>query len=158
TRDSRSPSARSAAGTDASSLARAVAGRTTTSDARSSPRSPAFTSRSSSGARSPSDPPVGPPPSFSAPPSFGVAPGSHEGASPMKIAVPRETAPGERRVALTPEAAGALVKTNLELLVEAGAGEGAFHADAAFEKAGARIVSGAAALYGQADVVLKVQK
>src|SRR5215467_13539656 len=76
----------------------------------------------------------------------------------MKIAVPRETAPGERRVALTPDAAGALVKTNLEVLIETGAGEGAFHSDAAFEKAGARIVSGVRALYEQAEVVLKVQK
>ena len=76
----------------------------------------------------------------------------------MKIAVPRETAPGERRVALTPNAAAALVKSGLEVLVEAGAGEGAFHSDAAFEKAGARIVPDAATLYGQGDVVLKVQK
>src|SRR5436189_2511354 len=76
----------------------------------------------------------------------------------LKIAVPREIAPGERRVALTPEATAALVKSGVELLVESGAGEGAFHPDAAFEKAGARIVPGAAALYGQADIVLKVQK
>jgi proton-translocating NAD(P)+ transhydrogenase subunit alpha len=76
----------------------------------------------------------------------------------MKIAVPRETVPGERRVALIPDAAGTLVKAGLEVLVEAGAGAGAFHADAAFEKAGARIVPDAATLYGQADVVLKVQK
>ncbi len=76
----------------------------------------------------------------------------------MKIAVPREIAPGERRVALTPEAAAALVKSGPEVLVEAGAGEGAFHSDAAFETAGARIVPDAGTLYGQADVVLKVQK
>ncbi len=76
----------------------------------------------------------------------------------MKVAVPRETAPGERRVALTPDAAAALVKGGLEVLVETAAGDGAFHADAAFEKAGARIVPDAGALYGQADVVLKVQK
>jgi NAD(P) transhydrogenase subunit alpha len=76
----------------------------------------------------------------------------------MKIAVPRETVPGERRVALIPEAAATLVKAGLEVLVEAGAGAGAFHADAAFEKAGARVVPDAATLYGQADVVLKVQK
>jgi NAD(P) transhydrogenase subunit alpha len=78
--------------------------------------------------------------------------------APLKIAVPREIAPGERRVALTPEAAAALVKSGVEVLVESGAGEGAFHPDAAFEKAGARVVPGAAALYDQADVVLKVQK
>ena len=76
----------------------------------------------------------------------------------MKVAVPRETAAGERRVALTPDAAAGLVKSGLEVLVETGAGDGAFHADAAFEKAGARIVPDAATLYGQADVVLKVQK
>ncbi len=76
----------------------------------------------------------------------------------MKIAVPREIAPGERRVAVTPDAAAALVKGGLEVAVEAGAGEGAFHADAAFEKAGARIAPDAATLYRDADVVLKVQK
>jgi NAD(P) transhydrogenase subunit alpha len=76
----------------------------------------------------------------------------------MKIAIPREVVPGERRVALTPDAAAALAKTGLELLVETGAGSGAFHSDAAFEKAGARIVPDAATLYGQGDVVLKVQK
>jgi NAD(P) transhydrogenase subunit alpha len=76
----------------------------------------------------------------------------------MKVAVPRETAAGERRVALVPDAAAGLAKSGLEVLVEKGAGDGAFHADAAFEKAGARIVPDAAALYGQADVVLKVQR
>jgi NAD(P) transhydrogenase subunit alpha len=76
----------------------------------------------------------------------------------MKVAVPRETMPGERRVALTPDAAAALVKSGLEVLVEAGAGEGAFHADAAFERAGARLVADAPTLLGRADVVLKVQR
>src|SRR5439155_508066 len=52
----------------------------------------------------------------------------------------------------------ALVKGGLEVLVETGAGEGAFHTDAAFEKAGVRIVPDASTLYGQADVVLKVQR
>ena len=76
----------------------------------------------------------------------------------MKIAVPKETAAGERRIALVPDAVAPLVKSGLEVLVERAAGEGAFHADAAFEKVGARIVPDAGALYGQADVVLKVQK
>jgi NAD(P) transhydrogenase subunit alpha len=76
----------------------------------------------------------------------------------MRIAVPKEIAPRERRVALTPDAAAGLVKDGLEVLVEAGAGEGAFHADGAFEKAGARIVSDAATLYADADVIVKVQK
>jgi NAD(P) transhydrogenase subunit alpha len=76
----------------------------------------------------------------------------------MKLAVPRETAPGERRVALTPDAVAALVKSGIEVLVEAGAGAGAFHSDADFQTAGARIVPDAAALYGEADVVAKVQR
>src|ERR1044072_9274031 len=76
----------------------------------------------------------------------------------MKIAVPKEIAPGERRLARTPDAAAALVKSGLDVVVERGAGEGAFHADAAFEAAGARIVPDAATLVGDADVVVKVQK
>jgi len=76
----------------------------------------------------------------------------------MKIAVPREILPGERRVALTPDAAAGLVKGGLEVLVESGAGEGAFHRDGDFEKAGARIAPDGATLWAQADVVLKVQR
>ena len=76
----------------------------------------------------------------------------------MKIAVPREVAPGERRVALTPDAVAALVKGGLEVCVEAGAGAGAFHADAAYERAGATLAADAAALFAQCDIVLKVQK
>src|SRR5215467_11619344 len=76
----------------------------------------------------------------------------------MKVAVPRERARGERRVALTPDAVAALVKGGTEVLVESGAGTGAFHADSAFEEAGARIVADTGALYAGADVLLKVQK
>jgi NAD(P) transhydrogenase subunit alpha len=76
----------------------------------------------------------------------------------MRIAVPKEITPGERRVALTPDVVPGLVKGGLEVLIEHGAGDGAFHADAAFEKAGASIAADAGTLYGQADVVLKVQK
>jgi NAD(P) transhydrogenase subunit alpha len=76
----------------------------------------------------------------------------------MNVAVPREAAPGERRVALTPDAVAALVKSGLQVLVERGAGQGAFHADAAYEQAGARVVADAGVLYGEAAVVLKVQK
>jgi NAD(P) transhydrogenase subunit alpha len=76
----------------------------------------------------------------------------------MKVAVPKEIAPREGRVALTPDATAALVKGGLEIHVQSGAGAGAFHSDAAFEKAGATIVADAVGLYGRADVVLKVQK
>lgn len=76
----------------------------------------------------------------------------------MKIGVPKEIASGERRIALTPEAVAGLVKSKLEVLIEAGAGEGAFHLDTAFTQAGAQIVPDATTLYSQADVVTKVQK
>ncbi len=76
----------------------------------------------------------------------------------MRIGVPREIADGERRVALVPDTIGPLVKSGLEVLVETRAGDGAFHADASYQQAGARIVPDARTLYGDADVVLKVQR
>ena len=76
---------------------------------------------------------------------------------PMKVGVARESAAGERRVALVPEALGKLTAAGLEILVEAGAGAGAMIPDQAFVDAGASVVS-AADLYATADVVLRVQK
>jgi NAD(P) transhydrogenase subunit alpha len=75
----------------------------------------------------------------------------------MKVGVARETAAGERRVALVPEVLGKLTAAGLQVLVEAGAGSGAAIPDSAYAEAGAQIVS-TADLYGQSDVVLKVQK
>ena len=74
----------------------------------------------------------------------------------MKIAVPRESAPGETRVALTPQAAGQLAGDGVEVLIQAGAGDGSFLSDEAYREAGATIVPDAPALYGQADMVLRV--
>jgi NAD(P) transhydrogenase subunit alpha len=74
----------------------------------------------------------------------------------MKIAVPRETAEGETRVALTPQIAGQLVADGAEVLVQAGAGEASSNTDEAYREAGATIVPDAPALYGQADVILRV--
>jgi NAD(P) transhydrogenase subunit alpha len=76
----------------------------------------------------------------------------------MKVAIPKETAADERRVALVPDAVPPLTKLGLEILVEKGAGDGAYFADADYEKAGAKIVADAASLLSQADIVLKVQK
>ncbi len=56
----------------------------------------------------------------------------------MQIGVPRETAPGERRVALVPDVAAKLVARGLEVVVEPGAGAGARLADEAYEAIGAR--------------------
>jgi H+-translocating NAD(P) transhydrogenase subunit alpha len=75
----------------------------------------------------------------------------------MKVGVARETAPGERRVALVPEALGRLKAAGLEILVESGAGAGALIPDQAYVDAGASVVS-AVELYGQSDVILRVQK
>lgn len=75
----------------------------------------------------------------------------------MKVGVAKETAPGERRVALVPEAIDRLAKAGLEVLVEAGAGAGALIPDQAFTDAGARIVS-AVELYAQSDVILRVAR
>lgn len=75
----------------------------------------------------------------------------------MKVGVARETAAGERRVALVPEALGKLTAAGLDVLVEAGAGDAAMIPDQAFADAGATIVS-TGDLYAQSDVVLRVQK
>lgn len=76
----------------------------------------------------------------------------------MKIAVPRESAEGETRVALTPQIAGQLVADGHEVLVQSGAGTASSNTDEAYREAGATIVPDAAALYGQADMVLRVGK
>jgi len=75
----------------------------------------------------------------------------------MKVGVAKETAPGERRVALVPEVLGKLSAAGLEVLVESGAGAGSAIPDAAYTEAGATIVS-ADDLYGQSDVILRVAK
>jgi len=73
------------------------------------------------------------------------------------VGVARETAPGERRVALVPDALAQLTKAGLEVVVEQGAGVGALIPDSAYEAAGAKVVS-RDDLYRSADVVLRVQK
>src|SRR6059036_647777 len=74
----------------------------------------------------------------------------------MNIGVPKETAANERRVALTPEVAGRLAKSGWAVLVERGAGEAASFGDESYGTAGATLVA-AAEVFGQSDVVLKVQ-
>src|SRR3984885_13650735 len=75
----------------------------------------------------------------------------------MKVAVVRETAPGERRVALVPEAVAKLRTAGFEVLLESGAGDGAWLTDDAFAEAGASVVDRAEAL-ADADAVLMVGK
>jgi proton-translocating NAD(P)+ transhydrogenase subunit alpha len=70
----------------------------------------------------------------------------------MKIGVPKETAEGERRVALVPDVVKALTAKEIEVAVEAGAGEGASHPDSEYTDAGAKVGEDP----WNADVVLKV--
>ncbi len=72
----------------------------------------------------------------------------------MKVSVVKETAPGERRVALVPEAVAKLRTAGLEVLVESGAGDAAWFTDDSYAEAGASVVSRADAL--AADLVLMV--
>jgi H+-translocating NAD(P) transhydrogenase subunit alpha len=75
----------------------------------------------------------------------------------MRVGIARETAHGERRVALVPETLGRLQKAGFEVLVEQGAGTGSSIPDAAYEAAGARVAS-RADLYAVSDVIVRVQK
>jgi NAD(P) transhydrogenase subunit alpha len=73
----------------------------------------------------------------------------------MRIAVPKETATGERRVALVPDVVKSLKKDDhIDVVVESGAGEESGHPDAQYEDAGAEILSGD--VVAGADVVLRV--
>ena len=73
----------------------------------------------------------------------------------MKVAVPKETSSGERRVALVPKDAAALRKKGAEVAVEAGSGDAAYFKDADYGAAGATLASRDQAL-GGADLVLTV--
>ncbi|MBN8451502.1 Re/Si-specific NAD(P)(+) transhydrogenase subunit alpha [Accumulibacter sp.] len=76
---------------------------------------------------------------------------------PMKIGVPRETAPGEKRVATVPEVVEKLIKLGFTVAVESGAGDLANISDEAYRAAGAEIVADAASLWSSSDIVFKVR-
>ena len=74
----------------------------------------------------------------------------------MKVAVVKESAPGERRVALVPEAVPRdWWHTGAEVLVENGAGEAAWFPDSVYANASTVVITGAE-LYAKADVILTV--
>ncbi len=75
----------------------------------------------------------------------------------MKLAVPRECRPGERRVAVTPENVAKLVKLGFSVAVEHDAGAGASFGDDDYAAAGAEVVPGTRAIWQAGDIVLKVQ-
>ena len=74
----------------------------------------------------------------------------------MRIGVPKETLPGERRVALVPESCRKLIQVGYAISVEAGAGDAAGFPDASYREIGATVESDLAALLRSADLVLKV--
>ena len=76
----------------------------------------------------------------------------------MKISVPKERRPHERRVAASPDTVKRLVGQGHELLIESGAGEAASFVDAAYEAAGARITQDPGEALGAGEIVLKVQR
>lgn len=76
----------------------------------------------------------------------------------MKIGVPREIKAHEYRVGLTPAAVRELVAHGHELLVQQGAADAIGFSDAAYQQAGATIAPDAAAVFAQADLVVKVKE
>ena len=76
----------------------------------------------------------------------------------MRIAVPRETDPGETRVAASPETVRKFLALGAEVVVQSGAGRAAGVEDGDFQAAGATIEPDAAALGAAADLVLKVRR
>ena len=74
----------------------------------------------------------------------------------MRIGVPKETAPGERRVALVPESCKKLKLAGYDIVVESGAGAAAGYPDEAYREVGAALEADPAALLGAPEIVLKV--
>src|SRR3954468_3637712 len=75
----------------------------------------------------------------------------------LVIGVPRETFPGEKRVATVPEVVEKLIKLGFSVAVESGAGEGANYSDDTYREAGAQIIDNAAKLWAASDIVFKVR-
>jgi NAD(P) transhydrogenase subunit alpha len=75
----------------------------------------------------------------------------------LLIGVPRETFPGEKRVATVPEVVGKLGKLGFRVAIEAGAGDAANFPDDAYRAAGAEVVPSAAELWAKSDIVFKVR-
>ncbi len=74
----------------------------------------------------------------------------------MKVGIPKETFPGERRVAISPASLPALAKSGIEVLLETGAGEQAGYPDSAYVNKGATIASSRAAVFA-ADAIAQVR-
>ena len=76
----------------------------------------------------------------------------------MTIGVPKEIMHGERRVSATPDTVKKMVTDGATVLVEKGAGDGAFFADSAYVEAGGKIIEDVQEIFAKADVILKVKE
>ena len=85
------------------------------------------------------------------------APTDTAAATPQRIGIPRETFPGEKRVATVPDVVTKLAKLGFGVVVETGAGELADLGDEAYREAGASIAGSATELWNSADIVFKVR-
>lgn len=74
----------------------------------------------------------------------------------MIVGVPRETYPGERRVALVPSVIPNLAKAGLQVVVEARAGAEAGYPDAEYSEKGAKVVSSRSEVFSSADIIVQV--
>src|SRR5207249_533571 len=79
-----------------------------------------------------------------------------KGGKSMIVGVPRETYPGERRVAIVPGAIANLKKAGLETVVEAGAGIEAGYPDADYAAKGATVVEKRSEVFASADIIIQV--
>ena len=75
----------------------------------------------------------------------------------LKIGVPREIYPGEKRVATVPEIVEKLIKLGFSVAVQAGAGDASNFSDETYRAAGAEIIDDAAGLWAASDIVFKVR-
>ncbi len=76
----------------------------------------------------------------------------------MRIAIPRETHPGENRVPITPEVAKKLARMGAELIIESGMGNGAGYSDEEYTEAGASVSTDRNSLLSTADMLLRLRK
>src|SRR6202047_5504972 len=72
------------------------------------------------------------------------------------VGVPRESYPGERRVALVPAVIPMLTKAGLQVAIESGAGEQAGYPDSSYVEKGGKILPDRAAVFGNADIIVQV--
>lgn len=76
----------------------------------------------------------------------------------MKIGTPKEIYKGEARVAMSPDSARQLQKLGYECLIEKGAGAAAAYSDESYKEAGVSVLDSAAALWDEADIIVKVRQ